>query len=267
MKKTGKYILLVLLALLVVAPLIIALLVSFIPNDQFLAGVYLPKSLNFANYVDAFQKAHIMSFTVNTLIISFIMVASQLLLASMAAYAFVFVEFRGRQLLFGLFLATMMIPFESTFISNFQTIKSIGLMDSYVGMALPFVASAFAIFFLRQTFRQIPHELYEASQISGLTHFKFYARVVMPMAKKSLVTLGIYLFLSAWNMYLWPLIISTNNSVRTVQIGLRQLQSQETLAQWGTIMAAAILIIIPTLVLLYLTQNRLQEGLAEGAVK
>ncbi|MGY3730653.1 hypothetical protein [Lactococcus termiticola] len=87
------------------------------------------------------------------------------------------------------------------------------------------------------------------------------------MSKKSLTTLAIYLFLAAWNMYLWPLLISTNNSVRTVQIGLRQLQASESIAQWGTIMAAAILIILPTLLLLYFSQNRLQEGLAEGAVK
>lgn len=98
-------------------------------------------------------------------------------------------------------------------------------------------------------------------------HFKFYLSVVLPMAKTSLITLGVYGFLTSWNMYLWPLLATTNDSVRTVQIGLKQLQTQEQLNEWGVIMAGGIIVVIPTLILLFLGQKRLQQGLAEGAIK
>ncbi len=126
---------------------------------------------------------------------------------------------------------------------------------------------AFGTFLLRQTFKQIPIELKEASQIAGMGDFKFYLTVVLPVARTSLVTLGIYGFLTSWNMYLWPLLATTNDSVRTVQIGLKQLQSQETLNQWGVVMAGAVIVILPTLILLFLGQKKLQRGLAEGALK
>ena len=141
------------------------------------------------------------------------------------------------------------------------------LIDTYPGLALPFLATAFGTFLLRQTFKQIPKELKEASEIAGMGHFKFYLTVVLPVAKTSLVTLAIYGFLSAWNMYLWPLLSTTNDTVRTVQIGLKQLQSQETVNQWGVVMAGAMVVAIPTLILLFLGQKRLQKGLAEGALK
>lgn len=267
MKNFWRYLLLLIGAGIVLTPLLIALLGSFVENTAFATGNFDWSHLTLKNYALAFKQAQLPFFTMNSLIISLFLVAAQLLVASLAAYAFVFIDFRSRGYWFAVFLTTMMVPFESIFVSNFQLIKNIGLLDTYLGIGLPFVASAFSIFFLRQTFRQIPSELHEAAQIAGTSHFKFYSSVIMPMSKKALTTLAIYLFLSAWNMYLFPLLVSSNNSVRTVQIGLRQLQSSETLAQWGTIMAAAVLIIIPTLLILYLTQNKLQEGLAEGAVK
>lgn len=126
---------------------------------------------------------------------------------------------------------------------------------------------AFGTFLLRQSFKQIPKELKEASEIAGIGDFKFYLTVVLPMARTSLVTLGVYGFLTSWNMYLWPLLATTDETTRTVQIGLRQLQSQEQLNEWGVIMAGAIIVVLPTLILLFLGQNKLQKGLAEGALK
>jgi sn-glycerol 3-phosphate transport system permease protein len=120
---------------------------------------------------------------------------------------------------------------------------------------------------LRQNFKQIPKELREASQIAGMGDLKFYLTVVLPISRTSLVTLGIYGFLTSWNMYLWPLLATTNDSVRTVQIGLKQLKTQEQLNEWGVIMACAVMVIIPTLILLFLGQKKLQTGLTEGAVK
>lgn len=191
----------------------------------------------------------------------------QLILSSLAAYAFVFIEFKGRDLLFYLFIATMMVPFEASIIPNFHLIRDLDWIDTYSGLTIPFFATAFGTFLLRQNFKGIPKELREASQIIGMGDFKFFLTVVLPVSRTSLVTLGIYGFLTAWNMYLWPLLATTNDTVRTVQIGLKQLQTQEQLNEWGVIMAGAVIVIIPTLILLFLGQKKLQKGLTEGAVK
>lgn len=191
----------------------------------------------------------------------------QLILASLAAYAFVFMEFKGRDLLFFIFIGTMMVPFEASVIPNFHIIRDLNWIDTYPGLTVPFFATAFGTFLLRQNFKQIPKELREASLIEGIGDFKFFLTVVLPMAKSSLITLGAYGFLTSWNMYLWPLLATTNDSVRTVQIGLKQLQTQEQLNDWGMIMAGAVTVIIPTLILLFLGQKRLQKGLTEGAIK
>lgn len=261
------YFILIVLALLYILPILSGIMISFIPGVDYLSGSLFPKSLNFENYVKAFQNANVPRMMINSTVTSLLIVSGQLIVSSLAAYAFVFLNFKWKEPLFFIFLMTMMVPFEATFIANFQTIKEMHLIDSYFGMALPSLASAFSTFFLRQTFKQIPNELIEASKVNGFNHWKIYKDVVMPISKQSLITLGIYQFLGAWNMYLWPLLVSSNNNVRTVQIGLRQIQSEEALTEWGVVMASAVIVALPTLIILYLSQKCLQEGLAEGAVK
>jgi len=266
-KRTFFYITLIFFAFLYLLPILSGVFISLISNTDYLNGDIFPKSPTLANFSAAFHTNNIMKMMFNSTIVSVLIVAAQLLISSLAAYAFVFLNFKWREPLFTIFLMTMMIPFEATFVANFQTVKSMGLLDTYYGIALPSFASAFSTFFLRQNFKQIPNELIEACRVSGLGHWKVYSTVVMPMAKQSIITLAIYQFLGAWNIYLWPLLVSTDDRVRTVQIGLRQIQSEEALTEWGLVMASAVIIAIPTLVILYFSQRRLQEGLAEGAVK
>ena len=173
----------------------------------------------------------------------------QLVVCSLAAYAFVLFQLKGSDFIFFLFISTMMIPWEATMIPNFFTIQKLDWLNTYQGLTLPFFALAFGTFLLRQHFKTIPKELHEASQIAGLSRFAFFWRVILPVSKTSLVTLGAYGFLTTWNMYLWPLLITTNKSVRTVQIGLKQLQSQEIATEWGVVMAGVIVVIIPTLLI------------------
>jgi len=265
-QKIFFYMLLMGAALIVFAPALMAFVMSFMDNKDIMTGSF-PQSLSFDNYIKAFEQFPLLSYLFNSFVISIAIMMGQLVLSSLAAYAFVFLEFKGRDLLFYIFIATMMVPFEASIIPNFHIIRDLNWIDTYQGLAVPFFATAFGTFLLRQNFKQIPKELKEASEIAGMGDFKFYLTVVLPVAKTSLVTFGVYGFLTSWNMYLWPLLSTTNDSVRTVQIGLKQLQTQEQLNDWGVIMAGAIIVIIPTLILLFLGQNKLQRGLTEGALK
>jgi sn-glycerol 3-phosphate transport system permease protein len=185
----------------------------------------------------------------------------------LAAYAFAFLDFRFKKQIFALFLITMMLPFEAQIIPNFQTVRTLGWLDSYAGLTIPFFASAFGVFMLRQAFLQVPNELHEYSQLIGLNHLQFLFRIVLPYSRSTIVTFVLYMFLTHWNDYLWPLITTFTDQYRTTQVGLKQLQAQDTFSNWGVIMATAILILLPTLIVLIIGQCYFRKGLNTGGLK
>ncbi len=266
-KKLLLYVLLAVSAFLVFFPVLYAFMISFMTGSEILQGKFLPQSFTLENYFKVFERLPLMNYLINSFVVSFGVMLGQLVVCSMAAYAFVFIPFKGRDFIFFLFISTMMIPWEATMIPNFFTIQKLDWINTYQGLSLPFFALAFGTFLLRQHFKTIPKELHEAAQVAGLSRFAFFWRVILPVSKTTLVTLGAYGFLTTWNMYLWPLLVTTNDSVRTVQIGLKQLQTQEMATEWGVVMAGVIIVIIPTLLLLFLGQKQLQKGLTQGALK
>lgn len=266
-KNFGSYALLTILALIVLAPFFIGLWTSFLPTMQIAKGNFLSTDLSFQNYIDAFTQTPILHYLGNSLVISTVTMFAQLLFCSMSAYAFVFLDFKYKRALFVLVLATMMLPFEAEIIPNFSTVKAMGLLNSYSALVVPFLTSAFGIFMLRQSFKQMPVELKEAADIEGLGHLQFYWKIVMPYNRIPLITLGAYSFLGAWNQYLWPMLTTFSNAYRPVQNGLRQLQSEETFNDWGMIQATAAIVVIPTLVVLFVGQHYFKSGANEGAVK
>ena len=266
-RRIWDYALLTILAIVVLAPFLIGLWTSFLPTMQIAQGNFLSTKVSFQNYIDAFTQTPILRYLGNSLVISTATMIAQLIFCSMSAYAFVFLKFRGRKFLFGLFLATMMLPFEAEIIPNFQTVKAMGLLNSYSVMVIPFLTSAFGVFMLRQSFMQMPIELKEAADIEGLGHFQFYWKMVLPYNRIPLMTLGAYSFLGAWNQYLWPMLTTFSNDFRPVQNGLRQLQSEETFNDWGMIQATAAIVVIPTLIVLFIGQHYFKSGVNEGAVK
>jgi len=167
---------------------------------------------------------------------------------------------------FFLFLSTLMIPGEVTLIPNYLTVRSLGWLDTYAGLITPYLATAFGTFLLRQFFLTIPRELEDAARIDGATRRRFLWTIVVPLARPALATLAIYGFLSAWNQYLWPLLVVNSTEMRTVQIGLALLQSQE-IVSWGLVMAGVILIILPTAAVFVLGYRHVVRGLTAGAVK
>lgn len=266
-QKIITYLLLSISAALIFFPVIFSVCLSLSDNKDIVNASYFPTKLHFENYIHAFQAQPLLHYMRNSLVTAILSTFFQILLALLSAYAIVFVDFRGKNLIFGLFMATMMIPSEVLIISNFQTIRSLNLLDTFGGLVLPGMASTFGIFLLRQNLKQIPWELKEAGQVAGAGDFYFFRKVVVPMVHNSIVTLAIYNFLVSWNSYMWPLLSTTNNTVRTVQIGLRQLKTADGLSDYGMMTAGAVIVSIPTLILIFAGQGRLQEGLTKGAIK
>ena len=189
-----------------------------------------------------------------------------MLTAILAGYAFAFLEFPFKRVLFVVFLATLMVPFEVTIVTNVSTISDLGWYDTYAGLAVPFLATGFGAFLMRQTFLTLPHELRDAAALDGYGHWRFLWRVAVPLARPAVAALTVFAFLAAWNQYLWPLLITKDERLRTVQIGLRELY-QSSFATANVTFAGVIIAVIPLVILLLLFQKQLVRGLTTGAVK
>lgn len=263
----AMYAVLIVAAVVVGFPVLFSFSLSFTPLSDIINGIYIPTSLYLENYVNAFEAQPFAQFIVNSFVVGIVGTALQIVFSMLAAYALVFIPFGGKRIIFLVIMATMMIPAEVLVVTNFQTIRALGLIDTYAGLILPGVATTFGIFLYRQNMMQIPGELKEASDVAGLSRFQFFIRVVVPMVKNTTVTLAIYFFLVTWNAYLWPLISTTNDTARTVQIGLRTLNSSEGMSDFGMMAAGAVITSIPTLALIFFGQKRLQEGMTKGALK
>lgn len=263
----ATYGVLVIAAVAIGFPILFSVSLSFTPLNDIINGIYWPTSFYVENYVNAFNAQPFPQFIVNSAIVGVVGTFLQIVFSMLAAYALVFIPFGGKRIIFLVIMATMMIPAELLVVTNFQTIRAMNLVDTFPALILPGLATTFGIFLYRQNMMQIPGELKEASDVAGLSQFQFFWRVVVPMVKNTTVTLAIYFFLVIWNSYLWPLVSTTNNDVRTIQIGLRTLSSSEGLSDFGMMAAGAVITSIPTLALIFFGQKRLQEGMTRGALK
>lgn len=267
--RTGvAYVFMIIAAVMILFPFWIAVSNSLMTESE--SAIYpprfLPSGIQVDNFITVLNNIPIIRFIVNSFVTSSIITVGNLITSCMAAYAFAFLRFTGRKILFGLFMATMMIPWEVTVIPNYLTVRSWGWLDSYQGLTVPFLATAFGTFLMRQFFLQLPKELMEAARIDGCGHIRIFASLAVPLSMPGLATLGIYSFLNHWNMYLWPLLITNSESMRTVQIGISMLQFADVTA-WNVVMAGIVLVMLPSLVLLAVGLGRLVGGLTAGALK
>jgi len=222
----------------------------------------------FENYVTAWTSQPFDRYFLNSVIQTGIIVAFQLLFSILAAYAFAVLEFPGRNFLFYLILGSLMVPFQLTFIPNFLLVSNLGLANTYVGLTIPFLASAFGVFLLRQFFLTLPTELHDAARIDGASNWLYLWRVVVPLSRGAISAFTVFAFLSAWSQYLWPLVITNDQEMRTIQIGIRFfLFDQERGADWGGIMATAVIALLPTLAIFLVAQRQLVRGIAMTGLK
>ena len=267
-KKFGQYALLSLLAFVVLFPIYITVVNSLLKPDQITARPpkIFPTSPLWDTYARAWDQGHFGTYLKNSFVVTTIIVIGQLVTATLSAYAFAFLEFPLKRILFVMFLATLMVPFEVTIITNLTTVVDHGLYNTYAGLAIPFLATGFGAFLLRQSFLQLPRDLKDAAALDGYGHLRFLARVVVPLSRPALAALGVFAFLSAWNQYLWPFLVTKDDEYRTVQIGLKQLRNT-SLDQVNVTFAGVVIAVIPLAILLLVFQKQLVRGLTAGAVK
>ena len=268
LKSTFTHIIIYAMAGAVLIPFIWMILTSL--KDMSEIFVYppkwLPKKFNFANYVNAFQAAPFGRYYFNSLFVAITVTIGQLITCSMAAFAFARLRFRGRDLLFFIFLGTMMIPYNVTMIPSFMMLYWLGWVDTYQALIVPGLASAFGTFLLRQFFLTIPKELEEAAYIDGATKFQVLKRVIIPLSKPALATLAIFTFMGVFNDFIWALIVLNSEELRTVQLGLSIFRDRY-LTQWDLLMAGSVTAVLPILIVFFFEQKYFIQVITLSGIK
>lgn len=271
-KKTIKNIIFQIFAvcvgLLIISPIIYAVLISFMPSDQILSNPprLIPRSVTLEHYKVAVTATTLGRYMLNSLILAGVSSVIRIITASMAAYAFSFYEFRGKGFLFALTMGTVMIPGDVVLVTNYQTVSKLGLINTYLGMMVVFMVSAMNIFIMRQNFLTFSKEIKEASEVDGCSNFRFFATILLPLNKPVLTTVFISAFIGTWNTYLWPMLVTNKNELRTVQVGVTMLNFPEGTV-YGPIMAASVLVLLPIAVIFIIFRKQIVGGLMGGAVK
>lgn len=263
----GRYLLLVVVALVVLFPVWTAVMTATKPLAELGSlRLLVPDRVDGSGFVDAFRDARLGRYLVNSALVAVAITVLQVITSILAAYVFAFVPFRGRSAVFALVMATLMIPTEVAMVVNLETVQRLGWIDTYRGLVVPFAAFAFGTFLLRQAFLGIAPELREAAAVDGYGHWGFLTRVAVPLARPSISALAVFSFLLAWNQYLWPLLVTNDPDMRTVQIGLKSLVSEDG-TNLNLLMAGTLLAALPILVVLIVFERQLVRGLTAGAVK
>jgi len=263
-----RYAVLLVVGGIVVFPIYMTVVNSLLPSTAIIAWPpeLFPFNPQWDNFKKALDEVPLARYMLNSLIMSGVIVIGQLVTAALAAYAFAYLRFPGRTLLFVLFLSTLMVPWEVSIVPNYQTIQWLGWLDSYQALTVPFLATGLGTFLLRQHFLTIPQELRDAAAIDGYGHIRFLFFVVLPLSRAVLAALAVFGFLQAWTQYLWPLLVTNEDNMRTVQIGLAQLRGREV-DTFNITMAATVISALPMLIMLVLFQRQLVRGLTAGAIK
>ena len=267
------YLILILGIFLAALPFLYMVSTSLMTLGETINRQWLPKAPQFANYVEAWQEARFERYFMNSVIITFTTLLGLLITSVLAAYAFGRIHFAGRDVIFGLLLATMMIPESVTMIPNFIMIRGDILplpggswLNKLPALTVPFMANAFSIFLLRQFFITIPNDLWDAARMDGAGHLRFLVQIVLPLSKAPVMTVVIFSFIGSWNAFLWPLLVTTKETWRPLMVGLWQFQS-EAGPETQLLMAGAVITVIPILILYFLTQKQFTEGIATTGLK
>lgn len=257
-----------LLGLVVISPVIYCVLISFMePSEILTKDLHLmPDYLYLVNYIKAITKTNIFRFMFNSLVVAFCSSVVRMITSSCAAYSFAFFNYPGKKLLFYLTIGTMIIPTDVLLVQNYFTVAKMNLINTYTGMMVIFFVSAMNIFVIRQYFLSYSTSLKEAAHMDGCGNFRFFVKILVPTTTPALATVFISSFVGTWNTYLWPLIVTNVNEMRTAQVAITMLNSEAS-SDYGVVMAAATTILLPSILVCLLFQRKIVGGLMSGAVK
>ncbi|CAN5558566.1 carbohydrate ABC transporter permease [soil metagenome] len=254
--------------IVMLAPLAWMVLASFktLPEILRIPPRLLPEQLRLDNYRTVFRDSPFARYFLNSVIVSAISVASVLVTSSMAGYAFAKFEFPGKRILFGIVLATLMIPFQVRVVPLYVLANDLNLLDSYVGLVLPGLVDAFGIFLMRQFIQSIPSELIQAARVDGASEFRIFVRIILPLTKPALSALAIFTLVVSWESFLWPLLVVSSPEMFTLPLGLAQF-SGRFISRVDLQMAASTLTVLPLVIVFFFMQRRFIEGMATSGLK
>ena len=254
---------------LVVGPFVWMLLSSFKPEAEVRAvpPTLWPREVTTENYSELFTRLDFPTYFLNSAIVALAVTLGNLVFCSMLGYALAKLEFPGKRVLFGLVLATLMVPGVVTFVPLFVLTTNIGLANSLPGMILPFLAGPFGVFLMRQYVLGLPDELIQAARVDGAGELTIFARVIMPLCGPALATLGVLTFLTSWNNFLWPLVVATSEDKYTLPVALALYSVGQNATQYGLLLAGSVVVVIPVLVVFLLLQRFIMQGIAMTGIK
>ena len=267
-KRVVLNIIAIMIALLIIFPIYILVLSAFKPSSEIFNLSLLPdlSILTFENFVQIFETDFFFRSMLNSLIISVTITIAALFFHSMSGYALAKLHFPGKKLIFGWFMSTMMIPFAVIMIPLFIIVRGMGILNSLWAVILPLLPNAYGIFLYRQFFLDIPESMLEAAKIDGLSHFGIFSKIYLPLSKSITVTLAITFFVTNWNTYLWPLIVTQRQDLWTIQVALANFKGEHTTA-WNLILAGAVVAALPTVILFFVFQKYIREGIKTSGSK
>ena len=258
----------VIVGIVIISPIIYAFFISIMPSNQILSNPpkLIPRSVTLDHYKSAISATTLGRYMLNSLVLAGVSSIVRIITASMAAYAFAFYEFKGKNFIFAIVMGTVMIPGDVVLVTNYQTVSRLGLVNTYLGMMVVLLVSAMNIFIMRQNFLTFSKEIKEASEVDGCGNFRFFATILLPLNKPVITTVFISAFMGTWNTYLWPMMVTNQNELRTIQVGVTMLNFPEGTV-YGPIMAASILALLPIAVIFVIFRRQIVGGLMGGAVK
>lgn len=257
------------IGILIILPILYAFSISFMEPSEILTKNldFLPKKIQFDNYNTALRLTHLLRYMLNSLILAGGSSIVRVFIASLSAFAFAFFEFKGKNFLFMLCMSTMMIPGDVVLVTNYKTVASLNLTNTYFGMMIVFLVAVLNIFMMRQYYLTFSKEIYEASKVDGCSNILFYLKILLPLSKPVMTTVFISSFISTWNTYLWPMLVTNDDLMRTVQVGITMLNSKDGGTIYGPIMAASVMVLIPTIIIFIVFQKHIVGGMMAGSVK
>lgn len=256
------------IGILFISPLILGLLFSLQTEQELMNGTLhlIAKNPTLQNFALVFQKVPLLHYLKNSLIVCVVAIVGQVIFADMAAYAFAFFEFPGKKFFFTLVLMAMMVPGEVVVITNFITVQSMGLTNTYAGLIITSLIGGTSIFMMRQYYLTLSKDFREAAKLDGCGDIQFLFRIATPLAIPTIASLAIYLFVHVYNAYFWPVLVTTEMQMRTVQIGISYLVAGDVV-EYSQIMASAIVAIVPSVIAYIFGQDYIIKGMTSGGVK